>query len=93
MSGVAGELGMDWKTAHDAFVCYAEVVLPDVPPLVRVLGIDKTRRGKGRYEIQTSTGVRGPGRPVRHRAGRSGRHRWVVRAGQRPYLGRGDRQP
>ena len=49
---------MDWKIAHDAFVAYADEVLPDAPPPVRVLGIDETRRGKGRYEVVTSTGVK-----------------------------------
>ena len=58
VSGVAAEMGMDWKIAHEAFVAYAEQVLPDAPPPVRVLGIDETRRGKGRYEIETSTGVK-----------------------------------
>ena len=58
VSGVAAEFGMDWKIAHDAFVTYADEVLPDGPPPVTVLGIDETRRGKGRYEIQTSTGVK-----------------------------------
>lgn len=58
VSGVAAELGMDWRIAHEAFVAYAEQVLPAGPPPVRVLGIDETRRGKGRYEVQTSTGVK-----------------------------------
>ena len=50
VSSVADELGMDWRTAHDAFVTYAEQVLPAGPPPVRVLGINETRRGKGKYE-------------------------------------------
>jgi transposase len=58
VSGVAAELGMDWRIAHDAFVVYADEVLPAGPPPVRVLGIDETRRGKGKYEIETSTGVK-----------------------------------
>jgi transposase len=58
VSGVAAECGMDWNIAHDAFVAYAEEVLPDAPPPVRVLGLDETRRGKGRYEVVTSTGVK-----------------------------------
>src|SRR5664279_2003896 len=33
-------------------------VLPEAPPPVRVLGLDETRRGKGRYEVVTSTGVK-----------------------------------
>jgi transposase len=58
VSGVAAEFGMDWKVAHDAFVEYADEVLPAGPPPVTVLGIDETRRGKGRYEIQSSTGAK-----------------------------------
>jgi hypothetical protein len=27
---VAGEFGMDWRIAHDAFVAYADEVLPEV---------------------------------------------------------------
>jgi hypothetical protein len=46
VSGVAVEMGMDWRIAHDAFVAYADEVLPGGPPPVRVLGIDETRRGK-----------------------------------------------
>ena len=49
---------MDWRIAHDAFVAYADEVLPAGPPPVRVLGIDETRRGKGKYEIERSTGVK-----------------------------------
>ena len=33
-------------------------MLPDAPPPVRVLGLDETRRGKGRYKVMTSTGVK-----------------------------------
>ena len=58
VSGVAQEMGMDWRIAHNAFVAYADEVLPTGPPPVRVLGIDETRRGKGRYEVETSTGVK-----------------------------------
>jgi transposase len=58
VSGVAAEMGIDWRIAHDAFVAYADEVLPAGPPPVRVLGIDETRRGKGKYEIETSTGLR-----------------------------------
>ena len=43
---------MDWRIAHDAFVAHADEVLPDRPPPVRVLGIDETRRGKGRYDVE-----------------------------------------
>ena len=58
VSGVAQEMDMDWRIAHDAFVAYADEVLPVGPPPVRVLGIDETRRGKGKYEVETSTGVK-----------------------------------
>jgi len=58
VSGVAQEMDMDWRIAHDAFVAYADEVLPVEPPPVRVLGIDETRRGKGKYEVETSTGVK-----------------------------------
>jgi transposase len=58
VSGVAAEMGMDWRIAHDAFVAYADEVLPAGPPPVRVLGVDETRRGKGRYEVESSTGVK-----------------------------------
>ena len=58
VSGVAREMGVDWRIAHDAFVAYADEVLPAVPPPVRVLGIDETRRGKGKYEVEASTGVK-----------------------------------
>jgi transposase len=58
VSGVAQEMGMDWRIAHDAFIVYADEVLPAGPPPVRVLGIDETRRGKGKYEIETSTGAK-----------------------------------
>ncbi len=49
---------MGWRIAHDAFVAYADEVLPERPSPVRVLGIDETRRGKGRYEVESSPGVK-----------------------------------
>jgi hypothetical protein len=58
VSGVAGEFGFNWTIPHDAFVAYPDEVLPDGPPPVQVLGLDETRRGKGKYEIETSTGVK-----------------------------------
>jgi hypothetical protein len=58
VSGVAAEMGMDWRIAHNAFVASADEALPDGPPPVRALGIDETRRGKGRYEVELSTGVK-----------------------------------
>ena len=60
VSDVAGEYGMTWPIAHRAFIAYAELLVPVAgpPPAVTVLGIDETRRGKGRYEIHTDTGVK-----------------------------------
>jgi len=60
VSDVAAEHGMSWPIAHRAFIAYAESVAPvdGPPPAVTVLGIHETRRGKGRYEVQTDTGVR-----------------------------------
>src|ERR1700712_1736082 len=60
VADVAAEHGVAWPVAHRAFVGYAESCSPAAapPPAVSVLGIDETRRGKGRYEIQTGTGVK-----------------------------------
>jgi len=60
VSDVAGEYGMTWPIAHRAFIAYADQLVPadGPPPTVTVLGIDETRRGKGRYQIQTDTGVK-----------------------------------
>ena len=50
---------------------------------------DPPREGQVRdRDVDRGEGV---GRPVRHRPGRSGRHRRAVRAGQRPHVGGGDR--
>lgn len=57
VSSVAAEFGMDWRTAHDAFIAHAREVLPAAPP-VRVLGVDETRRGKAHYETDPATGVK-----------------------------------
>ncbi len=56
VSAVAAEYGMDWRIAHDAFVAHAAAVLPEAPPLVTVLGVDETRRGKAHYETDPATG-------------------------------------
>jgi transposase len=60
VADVAAEHGITWPIAHRAFISYAESLTPadGPPPPVTVLGIDETRRGKGRYEIQTDTGVK-----------------------------------
>jgi transposase len=58
VSGVAAEHGMDWHIAHAAFVAHAQRVLPDAPPPVTVLGLDQTRRGKGRWEFDPVTGAK-----------------------------------
>ena len=49
---------LDWRIATTLFVAYADEVLPAGSPPARVLSIDETRRGKGQYEIETSTGVK-----------------------------------
>jgi hypothetical protein len=58
VSSVAAEFGMDWRIAHAAFVQHAERALPAAPPPVTVLGIDETRRGKGRWEFDPDTGAK-----------------------------------
>ena len=40
VSGVAAECWMDWNIAHEAFVAYAEQVLPDAPPPVTDAGAE-----------------------------------------------------
>jgi transposase len=45
---VAGEGLMSWPIAHAAFIVHAEALLPE-PDMVRVLGIDETRRGRVRW--------------------------------------------
>ena len=45
---VAGEGLMSWPIAHAAFVAHAEALLGE-PDVVRVLGIDETRRGRVRW--------------------------------------------
>ena len=72
-----------WKTAHDAFVAYADQMLPDGAPPCKVLG--PTRPAARRVGTRSSHGPgEGLGRPVRHRPGP---HRWAVRAGRRPHRG------
>ncbi len=56
VSSVAAELDMDWRIAHDAFVAYAEQVLPDTPPPVRVLGHGRNPPREGQVRDR-------PGRP------------------------------
>lgn len=50
--GVAESFGVSWKTAHRAFAAHADEVLAGEFPPVTALGIDETRRGKGRWERQ-----------------------------------------
>jgi transposase len=50
VSSVADELGMDWRTAHDAFVTYAEQVLPAGPPPVGYSGSTRPAAGRAKYE-------------------------------------------
>ena len=96
VSSVAGEFEMDWRIAHDAFAAYAEQVLPEGPPPVRVLGLDETRRGKGKYEMDPATGGNPPHRtgPTRKRSMRcssSGSCRRSTIATPRAFRGAGSR--
>jgi len=43
---VAAHYGVGWSTVHDAFIAHVAVPLAAPLPVVRVLGIDETRRGK-----------------------------------------------
>ena len=55
---VAAAYGCTWNTCHDAVATTADAVLGKEPDPVTVLGIDETRRGKARYEIDPGTGKR-----------------------------------
>ncbi len=52
---VASEGLMSWPIAHAAFVSHADALLAEPEP-VRVLGIDKTRRGRPRWTQDQDTG-------------------------------------
>lgn len=54
VSEVATSLGLSWPVVHAAFTAQA-AALPE-PASVEVLGIDETRRGRPRYEVNPLTG-------------------------------------
>ena len=53
---VAAHYGVGWSTVHDAFVAHVTEPLAAVLPVVRVLGIDETRRGKPVWTQDLTTG-------------------------------------
>ena len=56
VSEVAAAHNVGWPTAHRAFVAVADAVLGEPAPTT-VLGIDETRRGKPRWELDLVTGT------------------------------------
>ncbi|GFG85593.1 ISL3 family transposase [Mycolicibacter algericus DSM 45454] len=58
VTAVATAYGCSWNTCHDAVAVTADEVLDTAPPVVRVLGMDETRRGKAKYETCPDTGKR-----------------------------------
>ena len=50
------DLGISWPTAQAAFEQYAELILPDQPPVTEAVGIDETRRGKPVWRENPETG-------------------------------------
>jgi len=55
---VADAYGTTWNTCHRAVVAMADPVLALAVEPVRVLGIDETRRGKAKWEVDPDTGKR-----------------------------------
>jgi transposase len=53
---VAGHYGVGWATVHNAFVDHVAAPMGAALPVVRVLGIDETRRGKPVWVRQEGTG-------------------------------------
>ena len=53
---VAAFYGVGWSTVHDAFVAHVDPVLAKPLPVVRVLGIVETRRGKPVWIHNPDTG-------------------------------------
>jgi len=53
---VATHYGVGWSTVHDAFIAHVAVPLAAPLPVVRVLGIDETRRGKPVWSPDPDTG-------------------------------------
>jgi transposase len=58
VASVAREHGCSWQVAHKAFIAYAQRILPQQPPAVRVLGIDETRRGRLQWERDADGTIR-----------------------------------
>jgi transposase len=56
VSEVAGAFGVSWPTAHAAVIDAATAALVEPEP-TPVLGIDETRRGKPRWELDAGTGT------------------------------------
>ena len=56
VSEVAVSTGLSWPVVHAAFAAQAAVLLPAELTPVRVLGIDETRRGRPKYEVDPLTG-------------------------------------
>jgi transposase len=57
VAAAAGESGLSWPTAHEAFSGQADAVLGRPLARVRVLGIDETRRGRPRFSLDPDTGA------------------------------------
>jgi len=55
VSAVAAELGMSWPVAHRHYAVHADALLTEPEPPV-VLGIDETRRGKPKWNLDPVTG-------------------------------------
>lgn len=58
VAGVAAAFGCSWNTCHQAVKTIAAGVLDTAAPVVSVLGMDETRRGKAKYETCPETGAR-----------------------------------
>lgn len=56
VSEVAASVGLSWPVVHAAFTARAAAVLPAEPAPVEVLGIDETRRGRPKYQVNPLTG-------------------------------------
>jgi hypothetical protein len=55
VSESAAHYGVDWSIAHDAFVAHVKAPLTAPLPMVKVLGIDETRRGKPIWALDPDT--------------------------------------
>jgi transposase len=52
----AARYGVGWATVHNAFIAHVEAPLAAALPVVKVLGIDETRRGKPVWTREVGTG-------------------------------------